>query len=278
MAGDTAEKPAMTPVHAKRLDAVGMLVSLLTLGLAVVWAFPICWSLYATATPAPGDSPLSVIENYRQVLFETSLGRWYVNSIVTSGGVTLIVLAISSACGYAISQINFTGRSVLWFMILASFMIPVQALIVNHFFLIYQLGLLNTWLGVILPQLIAPISVIVYKGFFDNVPDEYREAAQIDGARHWQIFLGIYLPMNWGITVALGIIVFIGAWNAFLWPFLAVTKTDLMNVTVGATESWSGNVNELITAVLVALPVAVLYLLFQRKVTDAISFSTGIKG
>jgi multiple sugar transport system permease protein len=229
----------MTALKAKQFDAVGMLVSLLTLALAIIWAFPICWSLYATATPAPGDSPLAVIENYRQVLFETSLGRWYINSIVTSGGVTLIVLAISSACGYAISQINFTGRTVLWFMILASFMIPVQALIVNHFFLIYQLGLLNTWLGVILPQLIAPISVIVYKGFFDNVPDEYREAAQIDGAHHWQIFLGIYLPMNWGITVALGIIVFIGAWNAFLWPFLAVTKPELMNVTVGATESWN---------------------------------------
>ena len=71
---------------------------------------------------------------------------------------------------------------------------------------------------------------------------------------------------------------FIGAWNAFLWPFLAVTKTDLMNVTVGATESWDGNVNELITAVMVALPVAVLYLVFQRKVTDAVSFSAGIKG
>jgi len=268
----------MNPLFTKRLDVAAMLVSLLTLGLAIIWAFPIIWSLMASVTPAPGESPLAIFENYRQVLVETPMGRWYINSIITSGGVTLIVLAISSACGYAISQINFTGRTVLWVMILASFMIPVQALIVNHFFLIYQMGLLNTWLGVILPQLIAPIAVIVYKGFFDNVPSEYREAAQIDGARHWQIFLGIYLPMNWGITVALGIIVFIGAWNAFLWPFLAVTKPEMMNVTVGASESWNGNVNELITAVLVALPVAVLYLIFQRKVIDALSFSTGIKG
>lgn len=268
----------MSALLAERLDVAGMLVMLLTLALALVWAFPIIWSLHASVTPEPGESPLAIFENYRQVLFETQMGRWYINSIITSGGVTLIVLAISSACGYAISQINFTGRTVLWVMILASFMIPVQALIVNHFFLIYQMGLLNTWLGVILPQLIAPIAVIVYKGFFDNVPSEYREAAQIDGARHWQIFLGIHLPMNWGITVALGIIVFIGAWNAFLWPFLAVTKPEMMNVTVGASESWNGNVNELITAVLVALPVAVLYLVFQRRVTDALSFSTGIKG
>lgn len=268
----------MSDLLAKRLDTIGMLVSLLTLGLAILWAFPIYWSLVATVTPVPGSSFLSVVDSYRQVLFETSLGRWYINSIVTAGGVTVIVLAISSACGYAISQLEFTGRKVLWFLIFASFMIPVQALIVNHFFLIHQMGLLNTWLGVILPQLIAPIAVIVYKGFFDNVPSEYSEAAQIDGARHWQIFLSIYLPMNWGITAALGIIVFIGAWNAFLWPFLAVTKTEQMNVTVGAAESWGGNTSELITAVMIALPVAVLYLLFQRKVAEAISFSAGIKG
>jgi multiple sugar transport system permease protein len=278
MAGSAAEEGKMSAILAKRLDAAGMFLSLLTLALAIVWAFPIYWSLFATVTPAPGDSLLTVVDSYSKVLFETSLGRWYINSIVTSGGVTILVLAISSACGYAISQLEFTGRKLLWFLIFASFMIPVQALIVNHFFLVYQLGLLNTWLGVILPQLIAPVAVIVYKGFFDSVPSEYREAAQIDGAHHWQIFLGIYLPMNWGITTALGIIVFIGAWNAFLWPFLAVNKTELMNVTVGATEAWSGNANELITAIMIALPVAILYLLFQRRVAEAISFSSGIKG
>jgi multiple sugar transport system permease protein len=268
----------MSAAATRRLDAVGMLASLLTLGLGLAWAFPIYWSLYATGTIAAGDSPFAIVGSYAQVLFGTPLGRWYLNSIITSGGVTLIVLAISSACGYAISQLDFTGRKLLWIMILASFMIPVQALIVNHFFLVYQLGLLNTWLGVILPQLIAPIAVIVYKQFFDGVPREYREAAQIDGARHWQIFTGIYLPMNWGITVALAIIVFIGAWNAFLWPFLAVTRTEMMNVTVGATQLRGGGVGELTTAVLVALPVALLYLLFQRRVTEAISFSAGIKG
>jgi len=262
----------------RRLDIIGLLVSLITLGVGIVWAFPIYWSLYATGTVAAGGSPLAVVQSYAHVLVDTPLGRWYVNSLATAGGVTIGVLAISAPCGYAISQLRFRGRKLLWFMILASFMIPIQALIVNHFFLTYQLGLLNTWLGVILPQLIAPIAVIVYKQFFDGVPREFREAAQIDGARHWQIFLGIYLPMNWGITTALGIIVFIGAWNAFLWPFLAVTKTEAMNVTVGATQFRSGGVGELTTAVLVALPVAVLYLLFQRRVSDAISFSAGIKG
>ena len=110
-------------------------------------------------------------------------------------------------------------------MILASFMVPIQALIVNHFVLMASVKLLNTWLGIILPQLIAPVVVIVYKQFFDSVPTRVpRGRAVIDGAHDFQLLFRIYLPMNWGVTTALAIITFIGAWNAFLWPFLAVTK------------------------------------------------------
>ncbi|MBM1221366.1 carbohydrate ABC transporter permease [Ponticoccus sp. SC2-23] len=264
----------MNATWIKRLDLAGMAILIASLVLVVIWAFPIFWALLSTATPA--ETAGGFFRTYANVLFTTDLGRWYLNSIVTSGGVTIIVIAISSACGYAISQIEFTGRRLLWLLILGSFMIPVQALIVNHFFLVYQWGLLNTWLGVILPQLIAPIAAIVYKQFFDAIPREFGEAAFIDGAKHWQIFLKIYLPMNWGVTLALAIIVFIGAWNAFLWPFLAVTKPELMNVTVSIAEIRSYGVSGLAAAMMAGLPVAVIYLLFQRRITDAITMSVGI--
>ena len=266
----------MNAIWQRRLDVGGLVLSALGLVLVVVWIFPLAWSLLATMVPQQGTSDFLSIYGY--VLFETDMGRWYINSIVTSSGVTIIVLAISSACGYAISQIEFTGRKLLWIVILASFMIPVQALIVNHFFLIYQWGLINTWLGVILPQVIAPVAVIIYKQFFDGVPREYSEAAVIDGAKHWQIFLRIYLPMNWGVTSALAIIVFIGAWNAFLWPFLAVTKPELMNVTVAITQLNSFGISSLAAALLSGLPVALVYLVFQRRVTEGVVMSAGIKG
>jgi multiple sugar transport system permease protein len=265
----------MNAVWVRRLDMGALLASAVTLVLVIVWAFPLLWSLFTTT--APRDIAGSFLDTYIEVLFGTDLGRWYLNSIVTSGGVTVTVLAISSACGYAISQIEFRGRKLLWLVILASFMIPVQALIVNHFFLIYQWGLFNTWLGVILPQLIAPVAVIVYKQFFDTIPREFREAASMDGAQHWQIFLQIYLPMNWGITSALAIIVFIGAWNAFLWPFLAVTKPELMNVTVAIAELGTFGVGGLAAAMMAALPVAIFYLLFQRRVTETVTMSAAIK-
>jgi multiple sugar transport system permease protein len=145
-----------------------------------------------------------------------------------------------------------------------------------------QFKLLNTWAGIILPQLIVPVVIIVYKQFFDSVPKEFREAAQMDSAGHFKILFRIYLPMNWGITSALGIITFIGAWNAFLWPFLAATGEATMTVPVGITQVKDAYgiqyARLMASAVMAGLPVAVLYLLFQRRVTQAIMLSAGVKG
>jgi multiple sugar transport system permease protein len=270
----------------RRLDLAGLALSVLGLAAALVWAFPLYWSVMTTMLPPPARATDSVIADlgntlllYAHVLFGTRIGLWYVNSIVTSSGVTVGVLAISATCGYALSQLDFRGRKLLWGLILASFMVPIQALIINHFFLMNAMHLINTWLGVILPQLIAPVAVIVYKQFFDSVPKELREAAQLDGAGHWALLWGVFLPVNWGITAALAIIVFIGAWNAFLWPFLAVTEEPMMNITVGISQAREMfGVGELAGAILTGLPVAVVYLVFQRKVTEAIVVSAGIKG
>jgi len=167
-------------------------------------------------------------------------------------------------------------------MILASFMVPIQALIVNHFVIMADVKLLNTYLGIILPQLIAPVIVIVYKQFFDSVPRDFREAAVMDGASEFQLLFRIYLPMNWGVTTALAIITFIGAWNAFLWPFLATTNENVMTVAVGITQVQDAfgiyYARLMAGAVMTGLPVAVVYLLFQRRVTQAIMLTAGIKG
>ena len=124
--------------------------------------------------------------------------------------------------------------------------------------------------------------VIVYKQFFDQVPRDFREAAVMDSASEFAILFRVYLPMNWGVTTALAIVSFIWAWNAFLWPFLAVTRTEMMTVTVGITQVKDAfgvyYARLLAGAVLAGLPVALAYLIFQRRVTQAITLSAGIKG
>ena len=274
----------------RHLDLIGLVITLITCVVAIVWAFPLYWGLVTTFKPEyevvrPGVQLWPehfTFENYLHVLLQTKIGIWYLNSIITSSAVAVLVVGISAGAGYAISQLNFPGRRLFWWMILASFMVPIPALTVNHFILMSQFHWINSLPGVIAPQLIAPVTVIIYKQFFDSVPKDFREAAVIDGANEFQLLFRIYLPMNWGITTALSIITFIGAWNLFLWPFLAVNTEEKMNITVGITQVHDAfgvsYARDLATAMLAALPVAVVYLIFQRRVTQAIMLSAGIKG
>jgi len=288
---DIVDAPAarrLARVH--QLDTAGLLITLGTVIGAIVWAFPLYWGLittfkheYEIVRPGLQLWPEHfTLENYVHVLLQTKIGYWYVNSLITSVSVAIIVVIMAAGAGYAISQLNFPGRRFFWWMILASFMVPIPALIVTHFIVISQLGLINTLAGVIGPQLIAPVTVIIYKQFFDSVPKDFREAAVMDGANDFQLLFRIYLPMNWGVTTALAIITFIGAWNLFLWPFLAVSSEDKMNITVGITQVHDNfgvsYGRDLAVAMLAAMPVAVLYLIFQRRVTQAIMLSAGIKG
>jgi multiple sugar transport system permease protein len=272
-------------------DLAGLVLTLITLVLAILWAFPLYWGLVTTFKPEyevvrPGFQPWPehfTLEAYIHVLTRTKIGLWYINSLITSVAVTVIVVIMAASAGYAISQLSFPGRRFFWWMILASFMVPIQhGLVVNHFILMNQFHLINTLPGVVLPQLVAPVTVMIYKQFFDSVPKDFREAAVVDGASELQLLFRIYLPMNWGITTALAIITFIGAWNVFLWPFVAVNTEDKMNITVGITQVHDAfgvsYARDLAVAMLAALPVALVYLVFQRRVTQAIMLSAGIKG
>lgn len=282
-----------TPViHARRrfFDLGGALLTAITAICAAIWFFPLYWAVVTSLksddeTVRPGLNLLpesASFDGYAFVIQNSRLPIWYLNSTITSVSITVIAVLMAACTGYAISQLRFPGRKVLWYLILASFMVPVTALIVNHFIIIAGVKLLNTHAGIVLPLLITPVTIIVYKQFFDTVPREYREAAVIDGANEFQLLFRIFLPMNWGVTTALAIITFIGAWNTFLWPFLAAQDEKMMTVTVGITAVQDtfgvayGRV--LAGAVLAGLPVATAYLLFQKRVTQAITLSAGIKG
>lgn len=274
----------------RTLDLVGLIATIVTVVGAILWAFPLYWGVVTSLKPESDVVKAGVklwpehltFDAYWFALTQTKIGTWYFNSLATSVATTVIVVIMAAGAGYAISQLDFPGRRVLWWMILASFMVPIQALIVNHFILFSQFHLINTLTAVVGPQLLAPVTVMIYKQFFDSVPREFREAAVVDGANDFQLLFRIYLPMNWGITTALAIITFIGAWNNFLWPFLAVTEEDKMNITVGITQVSDAfgvkYARDLATAILAGLPVAVVYLIFQRRVTQAIMLSAGIKG
>jgi multiple sugar transport system permease protein len=277
------------PTASRRFNIGSALLTTLTLLAAALWFAPVYWAVITSFrtdedtvrefTLFPSDP---TVANYVFGIVNSNLPVWYLNSTIVAVSITFIVVIMSACAGYAISQLRFPGRRLLWWIILASFMIPVPGLIVNHYIIIAGTSLLNTYPGIILPMLLAPVTVIVYKQFFDGLPKEFREAAVMDGATEYQLLFRIFLPMNWGVTTAMAIITFIGAWNAFLWPFLAVNNELMMTVTVGITsvqDAFGVAYGRVLSgAVMASLPVALAYLLFQRRVTQAIALSTGIKG
>lgn len=257
---------------------------------ALIWFFPLYWAIVTSlksdtevVSQTSGLFPKApTIEPYLYVIERSSIVQWYINSVGTSAIIAAVVLAISICCAYALSQIQFPGRSVIYGALIASVMIPAEALIINHFVLMNSFGLINTWGGIIIPQLVVPSVIIILKQFFDQIPKEFREAAMLDNAGHLRTLWKIYVPMNRGVITALGITTFIAAWNNFLWPFLVATSDATITIPVGITQvkdvfgvRFS---KDMAAAVLAGLPVAILYLLFQRQITRAIMLSAGIKG
>lgn len=288
-----ASSPDVVGARAERMRLFsigGGILTVITVLAATLWAFPMYWAMVTTLKPEyevvePGLRlwpKTFTLGAYAYVFTNTNILRWYLNSLITSLAITGIVVFMGATCGYAISQLRFPGRRLLYGLILASFMVPIQALIITHFVLMANFHMINTWAGIILPQLIVPVIVIVYKQFFDSVARDFREAAVMDGCNEFQLLFRIFLPMNWGVTTALAIITFIGAWNSFLWPFLAQTSDDMMTVAVGITQVHDAfgvqYARLLAGAVMAGLPVAITYLIFQRRVTQAITLSAGIKG
>lgn len=270
--------------------AENLVLTLCGLFAAAIWVFPLYWAVVTSlrsesrvVSDDAGFFPDEInLTAFTDALFNTQITRWYFNSIGTSLIITIGVIVSGMMCAYAISQMRFPGRRLLYGIVLASFMIPAQALVVSQFILMNDLGLVNTWAGIILPQLIVPIVIIVYKQFFDAVPIEMREAVVLDGGGEYVLLFKLYLPLNWGITTALAIITFIGAWNSFFWPFLIVTTEEMMTVPVGITQVQDvfgvAYARLMAVALLAAMPVALAYLIFQRRVTDAVMISSGIKG
>lgn len=256
---------------------------------AGIWIFPLYWALTTSLRSENrivSDAGVLIDElnfsAYAEILSNSKLPLWYLNSVGTSLVITLIVLVTGMMCAYALSQLRFPGRRLLYLVVVASFMVPVPALYVAQFVLMSDLGLVNTWWGIILPQLIVPVVIIVYKQFFDAIPREMREAVLLDGGGEFTLLFKLYLPLNWGITAALAIITFISAWNNFFWPFLIVTSEEMMTIPVGITQ-----VNDsfgvayarmMALALLAAAPVVIGYLIFQKRVTEAVMISAGVKG
>jgi multiple sugar transport system permease protein len=218
---------------------------------------------------------------YRAVFEAGDLVRWLANSLFTATVITVVTLVISAMAAYALSRGLFRGRRLLMAATLASIMVPGQILIVPLFQEMLLLNMIDTYWAIILPQVVAPVMVFVLKRFFDAIPIELEDAARVDGASRWRTFTSVVLPLSRSVLSAVAIFVFIGAWNNFLWPFIAVNDPGLMTMPVGlATVENAYGVQyaqDNAAAVLAALPLLVVFILFQRHIVRGFA-TTGLGG
>lgn len=257
--------------------------------LAALWLLPFVWAVATSLqseqdVATPGLSPLKgalTLGSYEQILERGNVALWAFNSFFVAGLVTLLTVAVSTLAAYGLARGTFRGRRVLLAVTVAAIMVPPQLLVVPLFKQMLLFDLVDTYAAVILPQVVAPMMVFILKRFFESIPRELEDAARIDGASELRVFVSIVLPLSRPIVAAVAIFVFIGAWNNFMWPFIVTNDPDLMTLPVGlATVKDAFGVQyaqSMASALLAALPLIVVFLLFQRRIVNSVA-TTGLGG
>ncbi|TMH98142.1 MAG: carbohydrate ABC transporter permease [Betaproteobacteria bacterium] len=252
------------------------LVNGLLLGTALITLFPLLW-MASVSLMAPGEAsaippPLlparATFGNYRELFAHGGLWRYLANSVFLATAATLASLAFNVAAGYAFAKLRFPGRDRIFRVLLGALVIPGQVAMVPLFLLLKQLGLVNSYGGVIVPALASIFGIFLVRQYALSIPDDLLEAARIDGASEFRIFGSIVLPALKPIIVTLAVFTLLGTWNDFMWPLIVLTDKDLYTLPVALAALSREHVqdDELMMAgsVVTIVPVLLVFLSLQR--------------
>lgn len=254
---------------------------------AALMFFPFLWTIITSITPGAGLSvtPALIPENptldaYRQLFAERPFARVILNSLLLAAITTAVQLFTSSTAGYAFSRLPFRGQTAVFAVYLATMMIPLQVLIVPLFVELKTFGLLNTYLGALLPTFASAFGIFLLRQAINQVPRELDEAATIDGAGHFRIFFSIVLPNIRPALATLVVFAFMGSWNSFLWPLVVLRSPELQTLPIALaglqgqyTTEWDVIMAGSVASV---IPMLALYIFAQKYVIQGVA-SSGIK-
>jgi len=237
---------------------------------------PLLWMLSVSLMPAGQASqfppPLlprgPTLDNYRQLFAQAGMGRRFGNSVLLACLATLLSLGFNVTAGYAFAKLRFRGRDRLFRSLLGALLIPGQVAMIPLFLLLKELGLVNTYAGVLVPALASVFGIFLVRQYALSIPDELLEAARIDGASEFRTFASIVLPALGPILVTLAIFSFLGSWNDFLWPLIMLSRDELHTLPLALAALSREHVQdrELMMAgsVITLVPVLALFLGLQR--------------
>lgn len=256
---------------------------------SIVMAFPFVWMLSSSLKSSdevlaypPTLLPESFRwQNYLQVFQEIPFTRYMFNSIVVAVTVTAVSLVLHSMAGYSLGTLQFPGKKLVFTGMLSTMMIPFYSIVIPLFIMCQKLGMIDSYLGLILPWIPHAYGIFLLRQYYMSFPKELKEAAIIDGCTHFGVFFKVALPTSGSILAALGIIFFTGNWDRFLWPLLITNSPEMRTLPVGIMQfkgQFVVNWHLLMAAAVVSvIPTFIVFLLFQNKIVQGIKMS-GIKG
>ncbi|HKV30583.1 MAG TPA: carbohydrate ABC transporter permease [Candidatus Dormibacteraeota bacterium] len=222
------------------------------------------------------------LDNYSTIFTKLNFPQYFVNSVIVATFVVASNLLFCSMIGYALAKLRFRGKSAVFLLVLATIMVPQTVYLVPLFVLMSNLGLVNSYAGLILPFAAQAFGVFLMRQFILGIPDELLEAARMDGAGEFTVFRRVVLPLLGAPLATLGILTFLGSWNNFLWPLIIATSDQMYTLPVAvATFSIGQNAVDygllMAGSVVLIAPVLLVFLLLQRFVQQGIA-TTGLKG
>lgn len=269
-----------------RLSVAVTVVILAVLAFAV--AFPFIWMLLTSFKPEndivqfpPRLWPARwTLENYVDIWSRVPFARLFLNSIVFAGGVTIVSLLLDSMTAYALSRLTFPGRDIIFVVILIALMLPFQVTFIPVFVTVHDLGLLNSFGGLIIPRATNAFGIFMLRQFFMTLPRALDDAARVDGAGEFFIYSRIILPLSGPALATLAVFHFMYNWNDFLWPLLITSSTEMRTLPAGLALFVGAHVVEygvvVAGAVLALAPLLVAFLFAQRYFIQGIAM-TGLK-
>ncbi len=225
------------------------------------------------------DWPL--MKNYADALTFGRVDVFLFNSLIYAVAITLVQLTVNMLAAYAFARMNFRGRGFLFAVVLTTMMLPSAVLLVPQFLVIRQLGLVDSFAGVVLPGFAGAFGIFLLRQFFMNIPRSLEDAARLDGCGRLGVLWHVILPLSKPVLITLGLFTFMGAWNSFIWPLVVLSDQSYYPLTVGLslfqTESSADWPRIFAASVMGSLPLIMLFLLAQRYLVRGISLS-GLKG
>ncbi len=276
----------MSAVHSGSRSRSIVLYAVLV-GLAVLYIMPFLIDLATSfkTEPEAADSPVSLVPQtfttaaYERLFVTSPFPLWFQNSAIVTVLVTLGRVLFNSMAGYALARIPFRGRTVIFALLIAVMAVPNVVLLIPKFLVVNQLGMFNSYSGLVVPLLVDAAGIFIMKNFFESIPASVEEQARIDGAGTFRIFWSVVLPMARPAVVTIVILSFQGSWNELSHFVVASNREDLFTLTKGVAQLASGGYGQgtqypfkLAAAAVMTIPVAVLFFVFQKRIMNA---STG---